>query len=147
MLMQKSTSTRIGTGMLRLVGGEEVWDGVVPGLADVSETMLWSLHYRACEARRDDGVLEDPAGAGIHGAIDYDFDGRFGEPEGSLAVRAAGIDRAIQEWLRYNPDGCVVSLGEGLETQIRRVDNGQMHWLSVALRDAIQRSPGRRSRA
>jgi len=31
-----------------------------------------------------------------------------------------------------------VSLGEGLETQIRRVDNGWMHWLSVDLHDAIQ---------
>jgi len=100
--------------------------------------MLWSLHNRACEAKRDDAVLEDPSCVGIHGAIDYDFDGRFGEPEGLLAVRAAGIDRAIRKWLHQHPDGCVVSLGEGLETQVRRVDNGRMHWLSVDLRDAIQ---------
>jgi hypothetical protein len=39
------------------------------------------------EAKRDDGVLEDPGSVGIHGAIDCDFDGRFGEPEGLLAVR------------------------------------------------------------
>jgi O-methyltransferase involved in polyketide biosynthesis len=136
--MSRSISTPVGTGTLRLVGSEEVRNGVAPGLADVSETMLWSLHNRAHEAKRDDGVLEDPTSVGIHGAIDYDFDGRFGEPEGLLAVRAAGIDRAIREWLRQNPDGCVVSLGEGLETQVRRVDNGRMHWLSVDLRDAIQ---------
>jgi len=136
--MSKSISTHVGTGTLRLVGSEEVQSGVVPGLAEVSETMLWSLHNRAHEAKRGDGVLDDPASVRIHGAIDYDFDGRFGEPEGLLAVRAAGIDRAIQEWLRQHPDGCVVSLGEGLETQVRRVDNGRMHWLSVDLRDAIQ---------
>jgi len=136
--MSKSISTNIGKGGLRLVGSEEASPGAVPGLADVSETMLWSLHNRAFEAKRDDGVLEDPASVRIHGAIDYDFDGRFGEPEGLLAVRAAGIDRAIREWLRQNPDGCVVSLGEGLETQVRRVDNGRMHWLSVDLHDAIQ---------
>jgi hypothetical protein len=31
-----------------------------------------------------------------------------------------------------------VSLGEGLETQVRRVDNGRVHWLSVDLPDAIR---------
>jgi len=136
--MSTSTSTHIGADTLRLVGSEEVRTGVAPGLADVSETMLWSLHNRACEAQRDDGVLDDPGSVRIHGAIDYDFEGRFGEPEGLLAVRAAGIDLAIREWLRDNPDGCVVSLGEGLETQVRRVDNGRMRWLSVDLHDAIQ---------
>jgi O-methyltransferase involved in polyketide biosynthesis len=136
--MSKSISARVGTDPIRLGGSEEVRNGVVPGLADVSETMLWSLHNRACEAKRGDGVLDDPGSIRIHRAIDYDFDGRFGEPEGLLAVRAAGIDRAIREWLQHNPDGCVVSLGEGLETQVRRVDNGRVRWLSVDLRDAIQ---------
>jgi O-methyltransferase involved in polyketide biosynthesis len=31
-----------------------------------------------------------------------------------------------------------VSLGEGLETQGRRVDNGRLRWLSVDLPDAIR---------
>jgi hypothetical protein len=34
--------------------------GITPGLADVSETMLWALHNRAMEAKRRDGVLVDP---------------------------------------------------------------------------------------
>ena len=37
-----------------------------------------------------------------------------------------------------HPDGFVVSLGEGLETQVRRVDNGRMRWLSVDLPEAIR---------
>jgi O-methyltransferase involved in polyketide biosynthesis len=32
----------------------------------------------------------------------------------------------------------VISLGEGLETQARRVDNGRMRWLSVDLPEAIR---------
>ena len=40
--------------------------------------------------------------------------------------------------LQLHPDGCIVSLGEGLETQGRRVDNGRMRWLSVDLPDAIR---------
>jgi O-methyltransferase involved in polyketide biosynthesis len=112
-------------------------EAIVPGLTGVSETMLWSLHNRACEASRADSVLSDPAAISIHRAIDYDFTHHFGEPGGSLAARAAQIDAALREWLAAHPDGTVVSLGEGLETQSMRVDNGRMRWLTVDLPDAI----------
>jgi O-methyltransferase involved in polyketide biosynthesis len=99
--------------------------------------MLWSLHNRACEARRDDGILDDPRTITIHDAIDYDFHQNFGTPSGSLAARAAQIDEQLRQWLLEHPDGLVVSLGEGLETQASRVDNGRMRWLSVDLPHAI----------
>jgi O-methyltransferase involved in polyketide biosynthesis len=111
---------------------------VAPGLAGVSETMLWTLYARATEAQRPDGILSDPACVGIFRAIDYDFMRHFGIPDGILAARAAEIDQALRKWLVHNPDGCVVSLGEGLETQALRVDNGRMRWLSVDLPDAIR---------
>jgi len=37
-----------------------------------------------------------------------------------------------------HPDGLVISLGEGLETRARRVDNGRMRWLSVDLPEAMR---------
>ncbi len=111
---------------------------VAPGLDGVPETMLWALHNRAMEARRQDGVLVDPTCLQIHSSIDYDFTAQFGDPSGSLAVRAAAIDTALRQWLRRHPDGCVVSLGEGLETQLHRVDNGRMRWLTVDLPEAIR---------
>jgi O-methyltransferase involved in polyketide biosynthesis len=113
-------------------------DGIVPDLAGVSETMLWSLHNRASEARRPDGALVDPESVHIQSAIDYDFAGHFGVPLGSLAARAVEIDRALRSWLDRHPEGTIVSLGEGLETQSRRVDNGRMRWLTVDLPDAIR---------
>jgi O-methyltransferase involved in polyketide biosynthesis len=112
--------------------------GVTPALADVSETMLWALHNRATEAKRHDGVLVDPESARIHDMIDYAFARHFGEPAGSLAARAAAIDRTLRLWLERHPDGLVVSLGEGLETQCQRVDNARMRWLTVDLTDAIR---------
>jgi hypothetical protein len=66
---------------------------IAPDIAEVSETMLWALHNRASEARRRDGILVDPDCVRIHEAIDYDFERQFGDPVGSLAVRAAEIDR------------------------------------------------------
>jgi O-methyltransferase involved in polyketide biosynthesis len=113
-------------------------DGIVPDLAGVSETMLWSLHNRASEAGRPDGVLVDPESVHIRSAINYDFARHFGDPLGSLAARAVEIDRALRSWLEHHPEGIIVSLGEGLETQGRRADNGRMRWLSVDLPDAIR---------
>jgi O-methyltransferase involved in polyketide biosynthesis len=110
---------------------------IVPGLAGVSQTMLWALHNRAVEASRQDGVLTDPACVRIHQSIDYDFDRQFGVPAGLLAARAAEIDLVLKRWISRHPDGLVVSLGEGLETQNQRVDNGRVRWLSVDLPDAI----------
>ena len=119
-------------------GSPTVAEQIAPDLAGVSETMLWSLHHRASEAARFDGVLVDPDSVRIQSALNYDFTRHFGDPLGSLAARAAEIDRMLRSWLERHPEGIVVSLGEGLETQGRRVDNGRMRWLSVDLPDAIR---------
>ena len=66
---------------------------IVPGLSGVSETMLWSLHNRASEARRPDGVIIDPDSVRIQLSIDYDFARHFGDPVGTLAARAASEPR------------------------------------------------------
>ena len=107
-------------------------------LNGVSETMLWTLYDRACEARRSDGILVDPDSVRICDAIDYDFTRHFGDPVGSFAARAAEIDQLLRRWLERHPDGLIVSLGEGLETQAHRVDNGRMRWLTVDLPAAIE---------
>ena len=111
---------------------------VTPCLDGVSETLLWTLYDRACETRRLNGALVDPDSVLMCEAIDYDFERHFGLPPGSFAARAAEIDHLLRRWLERHPDGLVVSLGEGLEAQARRVDNGRMRWLSVDLPAAIQ---------
>jgi O-methyltransferase involved in polyketide biosynthesis len=110
----------------------------VPNLTGVPETMLWTLHNRACEARRPDGVLRDPEAVRIYEAIDYDYVRSFGQPEGTHAVRSAQVDRVLRRWLQDHPDGFVVSLGEGLETAAQRLDNGRLRWLSVDVPEAIR---------
>lgn len=108
-----------------------------PKLSGVQETMLWTLHERACAAKRPNGILRDADCVRIYDSIDYDFAGHFGTPSEHAPARAAKIDRALRQWLSVHPRGLVVSLGEGLETQAYRVDNGTMRWLSVDLADAI----------
>ncbi|MFI4927766.1 MAG: class I SAM-dependent methyltransferase [Burkholderiales bacterium] len=106
-------------------------------LTGVPETALWTLFDRASEARRPQGVLHDPDAVRICDEIAYDYLGHFGPPSGSHAARAAQTDIVLRQWLKQHPDGMVISLGEGLETQALRVDNGAMRWLSVDLPDML----------
>lgn len=110
---------------------------MAPGLSGVPETMLWPLYNRAAEARRRDALLSDSHAVLIADAIAYDYRRSFGKPDFSHALRALIIDRVLRTWLARNPGGQVVALGEGLETQFYRVDDGTVRWLSVDLPEAI----------
>ncbi|MFD0278499.1 class I SAM-dependent methyltransferase [Kitasatospora sp. NPDC127111] len=110
--------------------------GERPELGAVPETALWTLWHRAVEARRPDTVLHDPKAVELVERIDYPFAERFGRGAAVAqiqALRAACFDREVEDFLARHPRGTVVCLGEGLETQAWRVDNGRAHWLSVDL--------------
>jgi hypothetical protein len=68
--------------------------------------------------------------------IDYPFAERF-DGHGFLAqgqaLRVQRFDTEVRRFVAANPDGTVVALGEGLETQFWRVDNGRVHWVTVEL--------------
>jgi hypothetical protein len=107
----------------------------------VAETLL-SLYHRAAEARRPDGVLDDPRAVRLVDGIDFPFGQRFGAAAGAWsqwqALRARAFDGAVRRFLAAHPDGTVVALGEGLETTYWRVDNGRVRWLSVDLPEALE---------
>lgn len=108
-------------------------------LGDVSETLLWTLYHRALEARRPDAVLEDPMAVALVDRIDFPFAERFGS--GGLAqwqaMRALAFDDRVRRFAAAHPGGTVVALGEGLETQFWRVDDGSVGWVSVDLDEVI----------
>ena len=106
-------------------------------LQGVPETLLWPLWNRAAEQKRGDRLIDDPLSADLVDRIDYDFEESFGKPNASHAVRARVIDDALKLWLEKNPEGTVISLGEGLDSQFWRVDNGSMHWISVDVAESI----------
>jgi O-methyltransferase involved in polyketide biosynthesis len=108
-------------------------------LSGVPETLLWTLYHRASEARREDAVLEDPLAVELVDRLDYPFAERFGS--GGLsqwqALRAATFDREVRRFLAANPGGTVAALGEGLETQFWRVDDGAVNWVAVELPETV----------
>lgn len=114
--------------------------GERPELGQVPETALWTLWHRAVEARRPDSVLHDPKAVELVDRIDYPFAERFGTGgvQAQLqALRVACFDREVADFLAREPCGTVVCLGDGLETQYWRVDNGRARWLSVDLPDSV----------
>lgn len=104
-------------------------------LNGVPETLLGNLGRRAAAARS--GALKDPMAIAVVDRLDYDF-ADFARGAKMHAVRVATFDRAVRHFLGPNPAGTVVALGEGLETQFWRVDNGQVRWLTVDLPETME---------
>ena len=108
-------------------------------LSGVPETMLWTLHNRASEAARPDGCIRDEKCLEIYRSIDYDYVKHFGPADGSHAVRAQLFDAHIHAFLEACPDGIVINLGEGLETQRYRIElPSEALWVTVDLPGSIE---------
>lgn len=107
-------------------------------LQGVPETMLWTLHNRASEAKRPNTYLIDPDCIRIYDSIDYDYKKSFGKPDGSHPLRSRIFDDVMVDWLGENPGGIVVELAAGLETQFQRIDDGRVRWFCVDVEESIQ---------
>jgi O-methyltransferase involved in polyketide biosynthesis len=101
-------------------------------LSGVPETLLWNLGRRAAAARAGVSLLEDPMAVEVADRLQYDFSNAARGARWH-AVRVATFDAAVRRFLSVHPSGTVVALGEGLETQFWRVDNGAVRWLTVDL--------------
>jgi O-methyltransferase involved in polyketide biosynthesis len=101
-------------------------------LSGVPETLLWNLGRRAAAARMGGALLEDPFAIELADRLQHDF-GDASRGARWHAVRVATFDDAVRRFLDQHPAGTVVALGEGLETQFWRLDNGCMRWLSLDL--------------
>lgn len=101
----------------------------------VPETVLGNLGRRAATART--GALRDPVAIEVVDRLDYDFT-VFARGARLHAVRVSTFDEAVGRFLGSYPAGTVVALGEGLETQFWRVDNGQVRWLTVDLPETLE---------
>lgn len=119
----------------RTVGLMSVID--VRHLDGVSETALLTLHQRATEAARPNGIIDDPVAVALRASVDYDF-AHFGRTHQATALRALIFDKATRNYLDRRPRATVVALAEGLQTSFWRVDNGELTWLSVDLEPIVR---------
>lgn len=102
------------------------------------ETALVTLWCRASEARRPDGIIDDPLAIRLVDSLDHDF-AKFGlsSKRQDLALRALAFDNNTRRYLVDHPKATVVALGEGLQTSFWRLDDsglgGEFRWLTVDL--------------
>jgi len=110
-------------------------------LDGVSATTLWTLHNRATEAKRSDGVVRDPWAVTLLDTISYDYL-KFGKPNQSHALRAVAFDGATGEYLTSHPRASVVALAEGLQTSFWRLERSgllaESTWYSIDLEPVIE---------
>jgi len=107
------------------------------------ETALVTLWSRANEARRREGVIDDPMAIRVMDSIDYDFS-KFTSPTDrqDLALRALAFDKNTLRYLSGHPKATVVALGEGLQTSFWRLDaaglGDEFRWLTIDLPQIIE---------
>lgn len=107
------------------------------------ETALLTLWTRANEARRPDGIIDDPMAVRLMDSIDSDFS-KFSSPatRQDIALRALAFDKNAHRYLSDHPKATVVALGEGLQTSFWRLDaaglGDQFRWLTVDLPPIIE---------
>lgn len=107
-------------------------------LSGVPETMLWPLWNRAAESQARNPLITDPISSDLVSRIDYDFESKFDKPNAAHAIRARYSDDLILIFLKNNPDGIIVALGEGLDSAFWRIGNDQVHWYSVDVPESIE---------
>lgn len=115
-------------------------DGTV--LTGVSETALMTLRVRANEARRPDGIIDDPMAIRLVDSIDFEWS-KFGlSRRQDMAIRALAFDKQARRYLAEHPRATVVALAEGLQTSFYRLDNAgvghDFRWLTVDLPPMIE---------
>ncbi|MGA5542753.1 class I SAM-dependent methyltransferase [Mycobacterium sp. NPDC051198] len=123
-----------------MTGGSEKVSG--SALTGVSETALLTLQVRAHEARRPDGLIDDPVAVQLVDSIDFDF-AKFGYTRRQdMVLRSLLFDRITGDYLREHPKATVVALAEGLQTSFYRLDAAGLghdfRWLSVDLEPMIE---------
>ncbi len=107
-------------------------ESVPVDLSGVSASLLSNLARRAAAARATRPLLDDTLAVEAFERLDYDFTD-VSRGASWHALRVATFDSAVRRFLKQSAGGTVVALGEGLETQFWRVDNGRMRWLTVDL--------------
>jgi len=109
---------------------------IKPELAGAPETALWTLWLRSLAASGPEPLLRDPLAIELVKQFDYPFEERLGKRFRLLsqihAMRVLTFDREV------GGHANVVALGEGLETQFWRLDDGRLRWLTVDLPEMVR---------
>ena len=111
-------------------------------IVTLPETAMVTLWCRASEARRPDGIIDDPMAIRLVDSIDYDFSKFSLAARQDIALRALAFDSNAHRYVSDHPRATVVALGEGMQTSFWRLDaaglGNEFRWLTVDLPQIIE---------
>ena len=62
----------------------------------------------------------------------------IGTCRAGLVERSVVLDQLLRNFLTHHPAAQVLSLGSGLSTQFKQLDNGRLHWVDVDLPEVVE---------
>jgi methyltransferase (TIGR00027 family) len=124
-------------------------------VSELSETLLIPLYARAIESRSKDPIIIDRRAVEITQALNESFQhsdsklhkrlltGKLRRWSSrqlavALSLRTRRFDRYCLNFLKRNPNGCVVELGCGLSTRFTRIGNEKARWYDLDLPEVIR---------
>ncbi len=110
-------------------------------LKNVQETLLLPLWGRAVESQKSNPMLIDNKAVEIINAIDYDFSKIASNTHNlsqlSWIGRALITDKVIREFIERFPEGLIVDIGCGMDTNYERLGKVSVKWFDIDLPEVI----------
>lgn len=110
-------------------------------LGKVQTTLLLPLYGRAQETLKEQPQLKDPTAVQIVEQVDFDFESFAAKMDDLTQIawirRSLYCDQVVRDFLARYPNGTVVNVGCGLETNFERLDNSLVRWYDLDLPDTI----------
>lgn len=107
-------------------------------LGNVEETLFVPMRGRVFASKNFPEVLYDKKALEIAEKLPKKYMDTSIETEYTLlasATRSKNIDAVIAEFIRKNPESCIINLGAGLETTFHRNSNGIAKWFELDLKE------------
>jgi O-methyltransferase involved in polyketide biosynthesis len=113
--------------------------GASSSLGGVAQTLLLTLHARAREAQRADGLIKDDRAVEIVRRLGDESSHKrlHGHDEVAVILRTREFDRHAREFMARHPDAVIAHLGCGLDTRFERVDDGRVTWYDLDLPEVM----------
>lgn len=111
-------------------------------LGDIQKTLFMPVWARASETKKKNPVLTDPTAVKIIESVDFDFT----PMTNNLAeinriawiARCMRFDRVVSNFIHDHPEGTVVNIGCGLDTNFERIKVKPRWWYDLDLPDVIE---------
>lgn len=102
--------------------------------------MLQTVFARAVETKKNRGLLYDKKAVDIIEKLNYDFSNAKKDNAMQLGTiaRTIVLDKLVKKFIKDNKNPCVINIACGLDARFLRLDNGNLLWYDLDLKETIE---------